>query len=42
MWIWFMRNYKFIWNGVHQEEENEVDLNLTGQKGLGDWQEERD
>jgi hypothetical protein len=25
------------WNGVHQEEENEVDLNLPGRKGLEDW-----
>jgi hypothetical protein len=23
-------------NGVHQEEENEVDLNLPGRKGLED------
>ena len=25
---------KKLRNGVHQEEENEVDLNLSGQKGL--------
>jgi len=28
---------KKLWNGVHQEEENEVDLNLPGRKGLEDW-----
>jgi hypothetical protein len=27
---------KEVINGVHQEEENEVDLNLPGQKGLED------
>jgi hypothetical protein len=26
-----------LWNGVHQEEENEVDLNSPGRKGLDDW-----
>ena len=29
------------WNGVHQEEENEVDLNLPGRKGSEDWWEKR-
>jgi len=33
---------KKLWNGVHQEEENEVDLNLPGRKGLEDWWEKRD
>ena len=28
---------KKLWNGAHQEEENEVDLNLHGRKGLEDW-----
>jgi hypothetical protein len=30
---------KKLCNGVHQEEENEVDLNLPGRKGLmeEDW-----
>jgi len=28
-----------LWNGIHQEEENEVDLNLPGQNGLEDWWE---
>jgi len=28
---------KKLWNGAHQEEENEVDLNLPGLKGLEDW-----
>ena len=30
---------KKLWNGAHQEEENEVDLNLPGRKGLEekDW-----
>jgi hypothetical protein len=27
---------KEVKNGVHQEEENEVDLNLPGRKGLED------
>ena len=31
-----------IWNGTHQEEENEVDLNLPVWKGLEDWWEKRD
>ena len=30
---------KKLWNGAHQEEENEVDLNLPGRKGL---EEKRD
>jgi len=25
---------KKLWNGVYHEEENEVDLNLPGKKGL--------
>jgi hypothetical protein len=29
-------------NGAHQEEENEVDLNLPGRKGLEDWWEKGD
>ena len=33
---------KKLWNGVHQEEENEVDLNLPGRKGLEDWWEKID
>ena len=33
---------KTIGNGAHQEEENEVDLNLPGRKGLEDWWEKRD
>jgi len=32
---------KKLWNGIHQEEENEVDLNLPGRKGLEDWWEKR-
>ena len=28
---------KMLWNGAHQEEENEIDLNLPGRKGLEDW-----
>jgi len=28
---------KKLWNGVHREEENEVDLNSLGRKGLKDW-----
>jgi len=30
---------KKLWNGTHQEEENEEDLKLPGQKGLieEDW-----
>ena len=32
---------KKLWSGVHKEKENEVDLNLPGQKGLGDWWEKR-
>jgi len=40
---WKMGDYqKKLWNGVHQEEENEVDLNLPGRKGLEDWREKRD
>jgi len=27
---------KMLGNGAHQEEENEVDLKLTGRKGLED------
>jgi hypothetical protein len=33
---------KKLWAGIHQEEENEVDLNLCEQKGLEDWWEKRD
>ena len=33
---------KKLWNGDHQEKENEVDLNLPGRKGLEDWWEKRD
>ena len=33
---------KMWWNVDHREEENEVDLNLPGLKGLEDWWEERD
>jgi len=33
---------KKLWNGVHQEDENEVDLNLPGRKGLEDWWEKMD
>ena len=36
------RLHKKWWNGVHQEEENEADLNLPGRKGLEDWWEKRD
>ena len=32
---------KMLWNGAHQEEENEVDLNLPGRKRLEDWWEEK-
>ena len=28
---------KKLWNGVHQEEENVVDLNVRGRTGLEDW-----
>jgi hypothetical protein len=28
---------KKLRNGVHQEEENEEDLNSPGRKGLEDW-----
>jgi len=32
------RDYqKKLWNGVHQEEENDVDLNVPGRTGLEDW-----
>ena len=35
---WQREDYqKKLWNVAHQEEENEVDLNLPGQKGLQDW-----
>ena len=35
---WNREDYqKKIWNGVHQEEENEVDLNVPGRTGLEDW-----
>jgi hypothetical protein len=30
---------KKLWNGVHREEENEVDLTVPGRKGLEDWWE---
>ena len=33
---------KKLWNGGHQEEENEVDLNLPGRKRLEDWWRKRD
>ena len=33
---------KTLWNGVHQEEENEVDLNVPGRTGLEDWWGKRD
>ena len=33
---------KKLWNGAHQEEENEVDLNLPGRKSLEDWWRKRD
>ena len=29
------------WNGGHQGEENEVDLNLPGRRGLEEWWEKR-
>jgi len=32
---------KKLWNGAHQEEENEVDLILNGRKGLEDCWEKR-
>ena len=35
-------NEKKLRNGAHKEEENEVDLNLPGQKGLEDRWEKRD
>ena len=28
---------KKLWNGAHEEEENEVDLHLPGRKRLEDW-----
>ena len=28
---------KILWNGAHQEEENEEDLKLPGRKLLEDW-----
>ena len=31
-----------LWNGTHQEEEKEVDLNLPGRKRLEDWWRKRD
>ena len=33
---------KKLWNGAHQEEENEVDLNLPARKGLEDWWGKKD
>ena len=33
---------KKLWNGAHQEEKNEVDLNLPGRKRLEDWWRKRD
>ena len=33
---------KNLWNGAHQEEENKVDLDLPGRKGLQDWWEKRE
>ena len=30
---------KKLWKCIHQEEEDEVDLNLHGRKGLEDWWE---
>ena len=32
---------KKYWNGGHQGEENEVDLNLPGRRGLEEWWEKR-
>ena len=32
---------KKLWNGAHQDEENEVDLKLPRWKGLEDWWEKR-
>jgi len=38
-----MEDYqKKLWNGVHQEEENDVDLNVPGRTGLEDWWGKRD
>ena len=37
-----MEDYqKKLWNCVHQEEENEVDLNVPVRTGLEDWWEEK-
>jgi len=33
---------KELWNGAHQEDENKVDLDQLGRKGLDDWWEKRD
>jgi len=33
---------KKLWNDIHQEEENEVDLNLPWRKKLEYWWEKRD
>ena len=39
---WKREDYqKKLWNGVHQEEENEVDLNVPGRTGLEDWWREK-
>ena len=40
---WKREDYqKKLWNGVHQEEENEVDLNVPGRMGLEGWWAKRD
>ena len=40
---WKREDYqKKLWNGVQDEEENEVDLNVPGRTGLEDWWEKRD
>ena len=40
---WKREDYQMkLWNGVHQEEENEVDLNVPGRTGLEDWWGKRD
>ena len=39
---WYGHVQRMLWNGAHQEEENEVDLNLPGKKRLEDWWRKRD
>jgi len=40
---WKREDYqKKLWNGVHQEEENKVDLNVPGRTGLEDRWGKRD